>query len=141
MSNNWLVNYLCWFLTLGGDHILVLFFKEKTIQTFVLSSFVSQTRTCLKYNLKQTHTFYHKCWRWRTHRFETGFQILCAGTGGRVACFNSLNIEHLYLYTTLHGLGPKYLTDMLPLHKPSRPLRSSETNLLISQHETWESSI
>ena len=37
----------------------------------------------------------------------------------------------LLTYKSLHGLGPKYLTDMLPLHKPSRPLRSSETNLLI----------
>ena len=36
----------------------------------------------------------------------------------------------LLTYKSLHGLGPKYLTDMLPLHKPSRPLRSSETNLL-----------
>ena len=37
----------------------------------------------------------------------------------------------LLTYKSLHGLGPKYLTDMLPLHQPSRPLRSSETNLLI----------
>ena len=37
----------------------------------------------------------------------------------------------LLTYKSLHGLGPKYLTDMLPLHKPSRTLRSSETNLLI----------
>ena len=37
----------------------------------------------------------------------------------------------LLIYKSLHGLGPKYLTNMLPLHKPSRPLRSSETNLLI----------
>lgn len=37
----------------------------------------------------------------------------------------------LLTYKSLHGLGPKYLTDMLPLHKSSRPLRSSETNLLI----------
>ena len=37
----------------------------------------------------------------------------------------------LLTYKSLHGLGPKYLTDMIPLHKPSRPLRSSETNLLI----------
>ena len=37
----------------------------------------------------------------------------------------------LLTYKSLHGLGPKYLTDMIPLHNPSRPLRSSETNLLI----------
>ena len=37
----------------------------------------------------------------------------------------------LLTYKSLHGLGPKYLTDMIPLHQPSRPLRSSETNLLI----------
>ena len=39
----------------------------------------------------------------------------------------------LLTYKSPHGLGPKYLTDMLPLHKPSRPLRSSETNLLIRE--------
>lgn len=37
----------------------------------------------------------------------------------------------LLTYKSLHGLGPKYITDMLPLYKPSRPLRSSETNLLV----------
>ena len=36
----------------------------------------------------------------------------------------------LVTYGSLHVLGPKYLTDMIPLHNPSRPLRSSETNLL-----------
>ena len=35
----------------------------------------------------------------------------------------------LLTYKSLHGLGPKYITDMLPL--ASRQLRSSETNLLI----------
>ena len=30
----------------------------------------------------------------------------------------------LLTYKSLHVLEPKYLTDMLPLHKPSRPLRS-----------------
>ena len=34
-------------------------------------------------------------------------------------------------YTYQHGLGPKYITDMLPLHKPARQLRSSEADLLI----------
>ena len=37
----------------------------------------------------------------------------------------------LLTYKSLHGLGPKYITDTLPLHKPSRPLRSSKTNLVI----------
>ena len=40
----------------------------------------------------------------------------------------------LLTYESLHGLCPKYLTDMLPLHKPSRPLRSSDTNLLNTKH-------
>jgi hypothetical protein len=34
-------------------------------------------------------------------------------------------------YKSLHGSGPKFITDMLPLHKPCRKLRSYETNLLI----------
>jgi hypothetical protein len=37
----------------------------------------------------------------------------------------------LLTYKSLHGLVPKYITDILPLNKPSRPLRSSETNLLM----------
>ncbi|KAK0135975.1 Solute carrier family 12 member 4 [Merluccius polli] len=32
-------------------------------------------------------------------------------------------------YKSQHGLGPKYISEMLSLHAPARPLRSSGTNL------------
>ena len=41
-------------------------------------------------------------------------------------------------YKSLHGFGPTF---MLPLHKPSRPLRSSETTHPKRKNETCEGRI
>ena len=36
----------------------------------------------------------------------------------------------LLVYKALNGLGPKYISDLLPRYEPPRPLRSSGTGLL-----------
>ena len=46
----------------------------------------------------------------------------------------SLYVRELILKSCCSPI--KYITDMLPLHKPARPLRSSETNLLITPRVT-----
>ena len=45
----------------------------------------------------------------------------------------------LLTYKSLNGLAPKYITELLPLYEPSRPLRSANSGLLVvprvtSQH-------
>ena len=37
----------------------------------------------------------------------------------------------LLVYKSLNGLGPKYITELLPRYEPSRPLRSAGSSLLI----------
>ena len=37
----------------------------------------------------------------------------------------------LLVYKSLNGLGPKYISELLPRYEPSRPLRSSGSGLLI----------
>lgn len=44
----------------------------------------------------------------------------------------------LLTYKGLCGLAPEYISELLVLYTPARPLRSSERGLLVVSHSRWE---